>query len=87
MAWAYQGRGTAWMQKGEVAKSIADFTRAIEHDPRFAWAYFNRGLAKVYLGDEIEAQKDFDECLRLRPDLKAKLDQKIELARYLRAKK
>ncbi len=52
MAWAYQGRGTALMKKGEMAKAIEDFTRAIEHDPEIAWAYFNRGLAKVFLGDE-----------------------------------
>ena len=76
------------MKKGEMAKAIDDFTRAIEHDPEIAWAYFNRGLAKVYLGDEVEAQKDFDECLRLRPDLKAELESRIELARTtLRSKR
>ena len=42
------------------------------------------GDAKVYLGQESEAQKDFDESLRLRPDLKAQLEQRIDLARHLR---
>jgi len=87
MAWAYQGRGTAWMKKAEMAKAIDDFTRAIERDPDLAWAYFNRGLAQVYLGNESEAKKDFDECLKLRPDLKTQLNQKIELARQLRSQK
>jgi tetratricopeptide (TPR) repeat protein len=87
MAWAYHGRGTAWMKKAEMGKAIDDFTRAIERDPKLAWAYFNRGLARVYIGDEGEAQKDFDECLRMRPDLQAQLEAKIELARQLRSQK
>jgi lipoprotein NlpI len=65
-------------------RAIADFTRAIELDPQLTWAYYNRGLAFVYTGNEGEAQKDFDECLRLRPELKAQLDAKIDLARELR---
>ena len=84
MGWAYQGRGTALMYKGKMLEAIDDFTRAIEFDPQIAWAYFNRGLAKVYIGHESEAQKDFDESLRLRPDMKAKLAQRIQLARQLR---
>ena len=84
MAWAYQGRGTAFMYQGKMAEAIADFNRAIELDPEIAWAYFNRGLAKVYIGQEAEAQKDFDECLRLRPDVKAQLEPRIVLARQLR---
>jgi tetratricopeptide (TPR) repeat protein len=72
------------MYKGEMLKAIDDFTRAIECDPQIAWAYFNRGLAKVFLGQESEAQKDFDLCLKLRPDLKTQLDPRITLARHLR---
>ena len=71
MAWAYQGRGTALMYKGEMLRAIDDFNRAIELDPKIAWAYFNRGLIWMYLGEEREAQKDFDECLRLRPEMKS----------------
>jgi tetratricopeptide (TPR) repeat protein len=84
MAWAYQGRGTAFMYKGKMLDAIANFNRALELDPQIAWGYFNRGLAKVYLGQESEAQKDFDECLRLRPDMKAQLEPRIQLARQLR---
>jgi lipoprotein NlpI len=84
MAWAYQGRGTALMQSGKMEKAIPDFTRALELDPQIVWAYFNRGLALVYLGNESDAQKDFKEFLRLRPDLKAQLEDRINLARELR---
>jgi tetratricopeptide (TPR) repeat protein len=84
LAWAYQGRGTALMQTGKMDQAVADFSRAIELDPQLCWAYYNRGLARVYLGNESEAQKDFDEFLKLRPDEKAQLDAKIDLARELR---
>ena len=72
------------MLKGKMLEAIADFNRVIELDPQIAWAYFNRGLAKFYVGRESEAQKDFDECLRLRPDMKAKLEYRIYLAKNLR---
>jgi len=69
MAWAYQGRGTAFMYKGKMLEAIADF---------------NRGLAKVYLGSESDAQKDFEQSLKLRPEMKAQLQARIDLARNLR---
>jgi tetratricopeptide (TPR) repeat protein len=72
------------MYKGKMMAAIADFNRAIELDPKIAWAYFNRGLTKVFLGQESEAQKDFDICLKLRPEMKPELDQRITLARQLR---
>ena len=84
MAWAYQGRGTALMLKGKMLEAIEDFNRVVELDPQIPWAYFNRGLAKVYLGRDSEAQTDFDECLRMRPEMKANLDARIDLARKLR---
>jgi len=87
MAWAYEGRGTAFMQLEKMDKAIADFTRAIELDPQIVWAYYNRGLARVYIGKESDAVNDFSECLKLRPDLKAELDAKIELAKQLREHK
>ena len=57
IAWAYQGRGTALMYKGEMLRAIEEFDRAIELDPKMAWAYFNRGLIWMFLGDESELRK------------------------------
>ena len=85
MAWAYQGRGTVLMKKGQMERAIKDFTRAIEHSPDLVYAYFNRGLAQLYLGNEAAAQSDFDKCLKLKPDMKAELEDKIALARHLRS--
>jgi len=84
MAWAYQGLGTAWMYKGYMERAIENFDRAIANKPTLAWAYCNRGIAKVYLGQETQAQADLDECVKLRPDLKAEVERRAELARSLR---
>ena len=75
------------MYKGDMKPAIEDYNRAIELDPRLAWAYMNRGLIWVFLGDESKAQKDFEECVRLKPELKAELGPRIELARHLRRSK
>lgn len=72
------------MYKGAMSPAIEDYNRAIELDPKMAWAYMNRGLIWVFLGEETKAQKDFDECLRLKPELKAEVDSRTELARHLR---
>jgi tetratricopeptide (TPR) repeat protein len=72
------------MFKGQMEQAIENFDRAIVKDPAIAWAYCNRGVAKVYLGQEAQAQPDFDECVRLRPDLKSQVERRAELARSLR---
>jgi tetratricopeptide (TPR) repeat protein len=85
MGWAYQGRGTVLMKKGQMERAIKDFTKAIEQNPDLVWAYFNRGLAQLYLGNEAAAQSDFDTCLKLKPEVKKELEDRIGLARHLRA--
>ena len=40
-------------------KSITDYSRAIENDPKYAWAYYNRGNA--YLMLEEFNKKAFNE--------------------------
>jgi tetratricopeptide (TPR) repeat protein len=87
MALIYQGRGTALMCQGKFDQAIADFNHAIELQPGIVWAHFNRGLALLVKGDEVGAQSDFDLCLKLRPSLKAEIEQRIEVARELRQEK
>jgi tetratricopeptide (TPR) repeat protein len=72
------------MKKGEMQRAIQDFTRAIEHNPDLVWAYLNRGLAQLFLGNDEVAQKDFDICLKLKPEVRGELEDKIELAKRLR---
>jgi len=42
---AYYNRGGAYEKKGEVDHAIADYTKAIALDPKYAFAYVNRGHA------------------------------------------
>ena len=68
-----------WYAKGERNRSITEFTRAIELDPKLAIAYLDRGLVRLGLGQEAEARKDFAEALRLDPKLKMELKRSIQL--------
>src|SRR5260370_1507682 len=45
LAFTYNNRGNARRAKGEVDGAIADYTRALETNPRYAEAYYNRGIA------------------------------------------
>jgi hypothetical protein len=42
----YYGRGLAKSTKGDQDGAIADFSKAIDLNPKLAEAYLNRGLAK-----------------------------------------
>ena len=61
--------------------SIADYESAIQIDPLFAKAYGNRGLARLFQGDMAGAERDFEECLRLEPNLKPLLEEQIGKAK------
>ena len=41
---AYQGRGAAYVGRGENERAIADYNAAIKINPEFGLPYFNRGL-------------------------------------------
>jgi len=75
------------MGKSDLERAIADFGHALELDPKLATAYVNRGLAWLLLDKDGEAQKDFEQCLLLKPDFRAELEKRIELAKELRSKK
>ena len=67
-----------------MLEAIDNLNRAIEIDPTIAFSWFNRGLAKVFLGNEAEAELDFAQSLKLKPELKAEMARRIDLARQLR---
>lgn len=50
---AYYNRGIAYDEKGQHNKAIADFTKAVELNPKFAGAYNNRAVA-CYIKGEYE---------------------------------
>lgn len=65
----------------------ADFSKAIELDPRYTEAYASRGLILLARHLDADSQKDFDRYLQLNPAAKDNLDQHIKYAKYQRTKK
>lgn len=55
-------------QTGFWKDSVTLWTRQIEFDPQADLAWRNRGSARHLRGDSAGALRDYDECLRLRPD-------------------
>jgi tetratricopeptide (TPR) repeat protein len=55
-----------WCQ-GDLDGAIADFTKALEHNPRDASAYMNRGTARSARGDQDGAIADTTKALEHNP--------------------
>lgn len=64
---AHANIGTAHRRKQAWDEAIAEYTTAIELNPKFATLYFNRGVAKYGKGDAKAAIADFSEAIRLDP--------------------
>ena len=55
---AYNNRGLAYANKGDLALAIADYSKAIELKPDLTYAYNNRGRAWLHLRDWQKAKAD-----------------------------
>jgi tetratricopeptide (TPR) repeat protein len=64
---AYNNRGVAYRDKGDVDRAIADFSEAIKLDPILARAYHNRGIAYRAKGDLSRAVADQEVAIKLDP--------------------
>ncbi|NTU58265.1 MAG: hypothetical protein HGB00_05010 [Chlorobiaceae bacterium] len=53
--------------KEAVQGSIAEFSKAIRNDPKFAKAYAGRGAVKLATGDKAGAIADFTNAIELDP--------------------
>src|SRR5438874_8083526 len=62
---AYNKSGIAKGVKGDIDGAIADFTRAIELDPKYSTAYTNRCLARKNKGDLDGAVADRTRAIEL----------------------
>ena len=65
---AYNNRGIAYANKGDLDSAITDYTKAIELKPNYADAYNNRGIAYGYKGEYDPAIEDFTKAIQLKPD-------------------
>ncbi|UZQ55134.1 tetratricopeptide repeat protein [Trichothermofontia sichuanensis B231] len=66
---AYNNHGLVRYDQGDKQGAIADFSKAVELNPRNATAYCNRGIAHADLGDKRSALSDFDTALTIDPNL------------------
>jgi tetratricopeptide (TPR) repeat protein len=64
----YYQSGNVKRARGDYQGAIADYTRAIELNPKFDKAYFNRGLTKDNLGDYSAAIADYSKSLEILPN-------------------
>ena len=66
VAAAYNNRGVAKFGKGYLDDAIADFTGALNQNPKFVDAFKNRGLAYKMQGAADKAIDDFNKAIRLK---------------------
>ncbi len=64
---AYNNRGNAYDDKGDVDRAIADYNAALQIDANYAAAYYNRGIAWRRKGDLDRAIADYDQAIKLNP--------------------
>jgi tetratricopeptide (TPR) repeat protein len=68
---AHVNRGYEWQAKRDFERAIADYSAAIELDPRYAAAYHRRGMAFHEKGDLDRALADYTTAIRLEPTASA----------------
>jgi tetratricopeptide (TPR) repeat protein len=61
----YFGSALAHGEKGDLARAIADYTRAIQIDPKFESALINRGVIHERRGDYDQAIADYSKAIKL----------------------
>jgi len=64
---AYNNRGLAYQEKGEVDRAVADFTTAIKFSPNDARVYSNRGSAYATKGELDRAIANLSKAIALNP--------------------
>ena len=69
LAWAWHGRGDAFLLAGRPASALACFDRALALEPESALAQLGRGNAHEKLGHRSEAREAWETALTLDPEL------------------
>src|ERR1017187_4152305 len=65
---AFNNRGVARANRGDVEGALLDCNEAIRLKPDYAAAFYNRGNARAAKGDVEGALQDYSEAIRLKPD-------------------
>ncbi|MCX6251086.1 MAG: tetratricopeptide repeat protein [Bacteroidetes bacterium] len=65
---AYYNRGTAWDELKQWDRAIADFSKAIEINPKLTDAYYNRGNTYNNLGQWERSITDFSKVIEIDPN-------------------
>src|SRR5579872_878554 len=68
LAVPYNSRGFAYREKGDVDHAIADFSQAIQLNPKYTFAWFNRGKTYADKKDLDHAVADYSEAIKLDPN-------------------
>ena len=63
----YIARGEAYWDNGEIENSMADFTKCIKLNRKWAYPYVRRGSARQSLNDENGAIADIEKAIALDP--------------------
>jgi tetratricopeptide (TPR) repeat protein len=66
---AYFNRGVDLQKKGDYDRAIANYSKAIEINPRLAEVYTNRGFAYLLKGQYDKAIADSNKAIELNPRL------------------
>jgi len=64
---AYYKLGIAWHRKGEYDRSINQYSKAIEINPRYVQAYISRGVAYARKGQLDKAISDYTRAMEINP--------------------
>ena len=79
LAQAYYVRGAEWVNQGNHDRAIADFTMALELEPKLPGAHLNRALAWSEKGDSERAIADYTTAMQVSPkDVRAHMGRAVE---------
>jgi tetratricopeptide (TPR) repeat protein len=67
-AGAYNNRGVAYLEAGEIDKALVDFNAAIRDDPDWGLAYVSRATILMQKGELDAAEKDLTAATKLPPN-------------------